>query len=69
MPHLPKSSMRHYNEPYNSPVLCFKSKWVDTGEQEKYTNSKGDIKYRPKVKLVFNINPEYKGRSEHASME
>lgn len=68
-PHLLKSTMRSHNETYSSPVLCFKSKWVDTGEQEKYTNNKGEIKYRPKVKLVFKINPEYKGRSEHASME
>ena len=60
--------MKHYKETYNSPVLCFQSKWVDTGEQEKFTNNKGDIQYRPKVKLVFKINPEYKGKSQNASM-
>jgi len=47
-------------KPYRSPVLCFKSRWVDTGEQEKYFTSDGHTKYRTKVKLVYKLNPEYK---------
>jgi|TARA_B110000977_G_scaffold173179_1_gene226130 hypothetical protein len=48
---------------YKSPILCFDSVWKKLDTTEKYTDSKGNIKYRPKYVLIFDINPEYRGKN------
>jgi len=46
-----------------SPVLCFTSHWKKTGQMETYRNDKGHQKTREKLVLIYDENPEYRGRS------
>jgi hypothetical protein len=46
-----------------SPVVCFTSYWKNTGEKEVYSDNKGHKKTRDKLVLVYDENPEYRGRS------
>jgi|TARA_B110000977_G_C10952025_1_gene445045 hypothetical protein len=49
--------------PYRSPVLAFESIWEETNEVETY-RSKDDLNNvltRKKHRLVFKVNPEWRG--------
>jgi hypothetical protein len=45
-----------------SPVVCWTSKWVNTGKVEKLKMDNGEFMYRPTKKLEYVENPHWRPR-------
>jgi len=45
-----------------SPVVCWASKWVNTGEVEKLKMDNGQFMFRPIKKLDYVENPDWRPR-------
>jgi hypothetical protein len=45
-----------------SPVVCWQSKWIKTGEVERLKLDDGGVMLRPVKRLEFKYNPAWKPR-------